>query len=392
MVNSRPSFVSGSHYSMIRAAMVINIIYLAFLRFRDPLKVLKVMTSLRDRAKKNEFVFPRCIRNGDKFHGNLTMQGWPSKAFNRYIDYSFDQVTGEHNSLHLAIFSITHACGFQCQHCLEWDRLNKLEDLSTDQILTVIRNLHRSGVSQIMFSGGEPMTRAKDLADIMARSPNGIEFWTFTNGFTVTAEKAQMLKNSGLTGMIISIDHPDAKQHDKFRGIEGSHAKALQAIEYAQQAGLIAALSCCATNDFVTEQNVRNYLEMARAKGVAFIQFLEPKAVGRYSGMQVELSRDKQMILERIYREINFSPKSASYPLITYIDYHERTHGCVAHGNNLLYVDAQGFAQNCPFCRGRKFSVLEEDVRQNLWNMKHSSCGLFETMVERSACSEAAGV
>jgi MoaA/NifB/PqqE/SkfB family radical SAM enzyme len=392
MANSRPTIISGWRYSMIRAAMAVNIIYLAFLRFRNPFKVVKVMSRLRERAIENEFVFPRCIRNGNKFHGNLSMQGWPSAAFNRYINYSFDQVTGEDSSLHLAIFSITHSCGFQCQHCLEWDRLNKLEDLSIDQILTVIRNLHQRGVSQIMFSGGEPMTRAKDLEEIMARSPEGIEFWTFTNGFTVTPEKAFQLKNSGLTGMIISIDHPDAEQHDRFRGIAGSHARALKAIEYAQEAGLIAALSCCATNDFVTEQTVRNYLEMARDKGVAFIQFLEPKAVGRYSGKRVELSRDKQLILERIYREINFSPRSVSYPLLTYIDYHERTHGCVAHGNNLLYVDAEGYAQNCPFCRGKKFSLLHEDVARYLLDMKHSACGLFETIIEKPARPKTADV
>jgi MoaA/NifB/PqqE/SkfB family radical SAM enzyme len=217
----------------------------------------------------------------------------------------------------------------------------------------------------------------------MKRSPIGIEFWIITNGFTVTSEKAFQLKKSGLTGMIISIDHADPEQHDIFRGIEGSHEKALNAIDHAHAAGLIVALSCCATNDFVVEQNVRDYIEMAKRKGVAFIQFLEPKAIGRYHGQRVELNGEKQKILEKIYHEINYSHKSANYPLITYVDYLERTHGCVAHAVNLLYVDAEGYAQNCPFCRGRKFSLLQDDISSHLSSMKYSTCNSYGTLQEK---------
>ena len=383
MQDNRLKIVSGWQFTLVKAAMAVNIIFLAFKRFRDPIKVVKVMRSLRRRVIRSEYVFPRCIRSGNKFYGNLSMQGWPSAAHNRYIQYSFDQVILEGTpSLHVAIFAITHSCGFQCQHCLEWDRLNTKDDLTTEQILAVINTLHKSGVSQIMFSGGEPMTRAKDIAEVLKRSPKGIDFWMFTNGFTVTSEKALMLKNSGLTGLIISIDHHDPEKHDMFRGIDGSHAKALNAIQCAHKAGLIPALSCCATNEFITDQNVRKYLDMAKRSGVAFVQFLEPKAVGRYSGKRVELSREKQEILEHIYREINFSSRGLTYPLITYVDYVERTLGCIAHGTNMLYVDAEGYAQNCPFCRGRKFSLLQEDISRDLKAMKHSSCSQYETLME----------
>jgi len=70
------------------------------------------------------------------------------------------------------------------------------------------------------------------------------------------------------------------------------------------------------------------YAQLARRLGTAFIQLLEPKAVGHYAGKAVGLPVAQQKILKDFYLKLNYSRAYQHLPMVVYYDYQRRRAGC----------------------------------------------------------------
>ena len=64
-----------------------------------------------------------------------------------------------------ASFKLTSRCHFGCPFCNV--KKNRTEDLSTDEIKTVLKNLSRSSVLMTSFEGGEPLLR-DDIGELLS--------------------------------------------------------------------------------------------------------------------------------------------------------------------------------------------------------------------------------
>ena len=106
----------------------------------------------------------------------------------------------------------------------------------------------------MQLSGGEPLNRLNDIFYLLDNSPGGIDFWLYTTGFSLTTSKAVQLKQQGLTGITISLDHHLEEKHDAFRGVKNAWLRALQAAHYAHNAGLAVCFSICATKEFISKE------------------------------------------------------------------------------------------------------------------------------------------
>jgi MoaA/NifB/PqqE/SkfB family radical SAM enzyme len=51
---------------------------------------------------------------------------------------------------------------------------------------------------------------------------NNQSFIVLSSGFNFTRENARSLKQAGLTGVVISLDHFDPEKHNAFRGFNNS--------------------------------------------------------------------------------------------------------------------------------------------------------------------------
>ncbi len=65
-----------------------------------------------------------------------------------------------------AIFILTSKCNFRCEFCHVYNENNSVEDLTTQQVFTIIDALAYAGVSFIYLTGGEALLR-KDIEDIL---------------------------------------------------------------------------------------------------------------------------------------------------------------------------------------------------------------------------------
>ena len=181
-------------------------------------------------------------------------------------------IPGRLPGLNVLILAITKKCSLQCEHCFEWDNLNQREQLSVTDITGIIRKFQTYGIASIELSGGEPLNRFDDLVQILEESDTeNSDFWLLTSGYRLSAEKAVVLREAGLAGVSISLDHWDAASHDRFRGLEGSFEWVEKAVEHARAAGLAVCLTLTAVREFCTEENLWQYARLARQWGAHFI-------------------------------------------------------------------------------------------------------------------------
>ncbi len=308
----------------------------------------------------------KLIRVNGKYYHHLYAPGFPSKIFDQYIRGEFSRimpVNRNANLLTFIFFAITQKCPLKCEHCFEWDNLNKKESLELPQLKAVLKKFQKDGLAQFHLSGGEPLVRIKELEELISSADKNSEFYVLTSGFNFTSANATKLKKAGLTGVVISLDHFDQAKHNVFRGFNDSFTQAIQAIRHAQQQNLVVALTICVTRNFISWENLMAYADLAKKMKVVFIQLLEPKAVGHYKDKNVFLTKNDLQLLERFYEMMNFNAGYNDYPIVIYHGYHQRRVGCMSGGNRALYIDSEGWINACPFCHTKNFNI--KDVLEN---------------------------
>lgn len=324
---------------------------------------------------------PRKVaRVAGRYYREYYAPGWPGAAYDNYISTTINRLVpfrGDAETLNLVFLAITKKCPLACEHCFEWDALNQRETLTRNNIREMVAAFQARHVSQIFFSGGEPMLRVNDLIAVVAAARPGTDFWVITSGFNFTRENAGRLKRAGFTGVTISLDHHEPARHNAFRGSPQAYHNAVQAAAYAHEIGLVVNLSLCATAEFTTEANLMAYAELARQLGVSFIQILEPRAVGHYAGKAVDPSPAQLALLEDFYLKLTFGPDYLDWPLVHHYGYHQRRMGCTGAADRFLYVDTDGDLHACPFCQKKSGSALGGCLNASLDALKSRGCHAF---------------
>lgn len=123
-------------------------------------------------------------------------------------------------------FQLTNRCTLQCKYCNLWH--TKSEELSTQQIITILDKLAKLGTKRISFSGGEPLLR-KDIGEIIDYCwRKGIYPEMNSNG-TLVPKMIKVVQN--LDFLKLSLDGPE-EIHDLVKG-EGSYKKVIAAADIA---------------------------------------------------------------------------------------------------------------------------------------------------------------
>jgi MoaA/NifB/PqqE/SkfB family radical SAM enzyme len=128
-------------------------------------------------------------------------------------------------------FELTSRCNLACRHCLR-DSSREKKDLPLPLIRRALEQARRLGVSQVAFTGGEPLLHPR-LAEILRLTvKQGYQFSLVTNGHRLP-EAIPLLTRPALRAHLlrvaVSLDGPDAKSHDAIRG-RGSFRKVMAAL------------------------------------------------------------------------------------------------------------------------------------------------------------------
>ncbi|MFZ5802904.1 MAG: TIGR04053 family radical SAM/SPASM domain-containing protein [Candidatus Omnitrophota bacterium] len=201
----------------------------------------------------------------------------------------------------LVIWEMTQACDLVCRHC----RANAAparspEELTTQEAEGLIRAVREMGTGIFVFSGGDPLKRddlehligfAKDHAARTGAIPAGSAL--------LTRERIQRLKQAGLDQLALSLDAPQAAEHDALRGAEGSFERTMQAAGWVREAGLDLQINTMING--LAPEALERLMGLVVALGAVFweIFFLVP--VGRGEEMPLATASYVEGIFERIY-------------------------------------------------------------------------------------------
>jgi cyclic pyranopterin phosphate synthase len=138
--------------------------------------------------------------------------------------------------------SLTDRCNLRCTYCMPAEGLAWLphEDQLTDaEVIRLVRvAVEQLGVTEVRFTGGEPLMRA-DLAEIIGRSAEaapGIDLSITTNGIGLD-HRIHALVEAGLTRVNVSLDTVDREHFARLTRRDRLPA-VLAGIRAAHEAGL----------------------------------------------------------------------------------------------------------------------------------------------------------
>ena len=176
--------VTGWRLKFIRLRIKLTLLKVIIKCYRNPIdwiQSLVYLIRLRRRFLGNNKVYKMAYANG-KYHIGLYSPGWKSKVYEQFVASQlndFKPVTKlKVNRFNNVFFAITKKCALQCEHCFEWDNLNKKDVLETNELLEIVKKIQDKGVSQIHLSGGEPLIKMDTLVEILNHADKSTDFCT----------------------------------------------------------------------------------------------------------------------------------------------------------------------------------------------------------------------
>ena len=182
----------------------------------------------------------------------------------------------------VVVWNCTKTCNLKCMHCYAGSDARRYDELSTDEAKAMIDDLAAFGSPVLLFSGGEPCMRS-DLVELMSYAKSaGMRVVLSTNGTLITPELAESYAEVGLSYVGVSLDGGE-ETHDRFRGIEGSFARAMDGLGNAQKAGIKVGLRM--TVNKLNYAEIDDVFDIMRERSINRACFYHLVYTGRGSSM-----------------------------------------------------------------------------------------------------------
>jgi len=140
------------------------------------------------------------------------------------------------HSLSYVFWECTLRCNLSCQHCgSDCKKDAAVKDMPLADFLGAIDQLNglvNPNKTMIVLTGGEVLMRT-DLAEIgQSLYDRGFPWGMVTNGMLLNEQKLQLLVDSGLRAVTVSLDGLE-ESHNWLRGNPSSFKKAISAIRFS---------------------------------------------------------------------------------------------------------------------------------------------------------------
>ncbi|MBU7028525.1 MAG: radical SAM protein [Theionarchaea archaeon] len=242
--------------------------------------------------------------------------------------------------LERAQIEITNLCNLSCLHCFNDSGKPHPNELTTQEILSVIDTLSSMGVDNITLTGGEPLMHP-DLFTIIEHARKApMSVTIFTNGTMITEEHVEQFKQLKVRGFDISIDSVDEKIHDRFRRQRGALKKTMHAVQLLKEAGFHIKISVSLSQ--LNKNDIADMLEYFKEQDLKTFGFSPVTYSGRgIDGLAVSPEECYPIWVEQLTYLKNEFPEALS-------EIHERTEGICGIAWNLIGIKSDGTILPCP--------------------------------------------
>jgi len=255
---------------------------------------------------------------------------------------AFQQEGGGFYPPGLFVISPSMRCNLGCFGCYAGS-YKKSDELSFDEVDSVLTQMKEMGIHFCVVSGGEPFFR-EDLLDIYAKHSD-VAFLVFTHGGLLDEKLVKRVAELGNVLPCISIEGFE-EETDARRG-KGHYQKVMHAMDLLKEAGVLFGFSCTATrrnHEVITSEK---YIDMLVEKGCTVGWFFSYIPIGREPNIELMPTPEQRgMLREAVWRFRNEKP-------ILMADFWNDGHivgGCLAGGRKYFHVNANGDIEPCVFC------------------------------------------
>lgn len=166
----------------------------------------------------------------------------------------------------VVIWNLTRTCNLKCRHCYTTSADVPFPgELSHDQAMGVLNDLHSFGIPALILSGGEPLSRF-DFFELAEHAKSlGFRHLSLSTNGTKIAENIDRIHELGFDYVGISLDGI-GQVNDWFRGVEGAFDEALAGVRACKARGVKVGLRFTLTKD--NADTLPAMIDLCRAEGV----------------------------------------------------------------------------------------------------------------------------
>ena len=213
----------------------------------------------------------------------------------------------------IAIWEVTQACDLACIHCRASAQPERHpQELTTDEGKGLIDQIAEWKVPVFVLTGGDPIKRP-DLFELIEHARQRGVHISLTPSATplLTREIIFRLKEAGLARLAVSMDGACAETHDVFRGMSGSFARTLDAVRWANEAGLPVQINTTFSRRNIGEMDALVAMMERLRIALWSVFFLVPTGRGKLNDL---LSAEE---FEEVFANLHELSKRASFDIKT---------------------------------------------------------------------------
>jgi len=304
------------------------------------------------------------------FHGswvvNAHLPPYPSQAFDSFLAHMEGR---RPDGICMATIAVTNRCMYKCSHCYNANR--RQSEMPLSRLKELACELQELGVSVATLSGGESLLR-KDLEEMAASFDSRSALRLDSSGFGLSWQRASGLKKAGVFSIGVSVDSLDEAEHDLRRGQSGAFKSALRALEVSSEAGLYPYAVSVPFKGFLEKERFFELLRLVQSHGGRELQILEPCAVGRLAGKDLDGMVDADAT-RRILELEALANLDESLPAVSSFASLEspEAFGCCA-GTAQIYIDGSGELCPCNLVPLSFGNVMKEPLAKIVARMRRS--------------------
>ena len=255
-----------------------------------------------------------------------------------------------------------NVCNFKCDFCYTNapDQPNARIKLDLDAIARMADQAHELGYYEFDLQGGELLINVeKTLELIRSLKPERFFVIMTTNGWFVTEEVANKLAEAGMDRLSVSVTGLDAEQHDTFMKKKGAHERAMNALKFAKQAGMLAVPTLAVGHYNAQSKELEEFCDFSAEHGyLTHFNLAMPSGCWKDNG-DIMIDEDDR---ERI-NELRKKYDNIIYNMWNPFDKQkEELLGC--NTVNRLYVTPKGDIFPCPFLHIKIGNIHEQSLRE----------------------------
>lgn len=231
----------------------------------------------------------------------------------------------------------TLACNYHCPYCYATENGLPPDELSEEEIRSVLKQAQEMGARKIIILGGEPLIypNLKQMIDYIGELDMAVEI--FTNGELLTDELAEFFKSRNCR-MVVKLNSFKEEVHDRMTGRKGSLAIAMRTIERLQDAGYRDMTDMLCVSTVLSTENLEEAPELwqfLRSKGISpYFECLTPQGRLKENMDLLPDADDVRRIFDKLAEiDREYGYKWTPQPPLAGDSCFRHTYSCVVHSN-----------------------------------------------------------